>query len=504
MNHQKSCFLGIPIDHLDREDLVKTYRVLFNRYQQTQRPNYVTSVNILFFSHLHGWILNTPYHKELLRIIRNADLVVAGNPFLCHLAKLLGSPIQEPIQSEELFQAACEWLNEDGGSVYILGGHEQTNQSIYSHIRTYYPQVSFVGSSAPLILTKGDRIDESQERDELIIEQINDAKPTALLLQLGHPKQEVWFERIKAKLKVPLVIGIGGGIERHLASDHTLLFWEEFPHQKTKSSLWKALGQATKHLPDYLKYGAWLFPLLLYNTINKAIGTFLKPIKQPIKRYFFLSSQKNLVIIPFPAVLEEEDRQEIDRFVEESIEQDYLVLDLAQLKHIDPQGIGLMMKIRKWAELLGKKMFILNIPHDVRFLFELHGVWNYFDILEAKDAKDIIYNLTDVGQGSLSDLEFYQSISQQQNEVVLSFFGDFIIKESQQQLLHKLTPILAQKNCTIDLTYCTFVDNSSIGFLLRLSRFQKQNGKLLKISGLNSTIANQFKLARVQFGKDSL
>ncbi|MGK5595698.1 MAG: WecB/TagA/CpsF family glycosyltransferase [Parachlamydiaceae bacterium] len=500
MNNLKSCLLGISVDHLSREDLVKHYTELFDHYQSSHQPKYVASVNNLFFSHLHGWALNTPHHKELLRIIRNADLVVVGSSFLCHLSLLLGSPIQEPIPSEELFQSACEWLSEINGSLYVLGGHEQTNQSTYSHIRTYYPNVHFVGSSSPLILTKGNRIDESQERDDLIIEQINEAQPTVLLLQLGHPKQEVWFERIRAKLKVPLVIGIGGGIERYLALDHTLLFWEEFPHHKAKPTKWKAWTQAFRYFPDHLKYGFWLPPLLLYNTISRVMGAIHHPRKkEPIKRYLFLSSQKSLVVIPFPVTVDKEDQQEIYHFVEESIEQDYLVLDLSRLKHIDPHGIGLIMRIRKWAEVLGKKMFILNIPKDIRLLFQLQGVWNYFDILEARDAKDIIYNLTDVGKGPLSNLEFYQSVYQNKNEVILSFFGDFILVESQQQLLHKLIPILAQKNCTIDLTYCTFVDNRSIGFLLKLRHFQEQHGRLLKISGVNSTISNQFKLARVKF-----
>ncbi|KAF3361844.1 hypothetical protein PHSC3_001610 [Chlamydiales bacterium STE3] len=499
MNNKKTCVLGISIDILLKEELLNALHALCQLYTKDQTPRYATAINFLFFSHLHGWLLNSPRHQELLRIIRNANLVVLDSPWLCRINHYLGDGINQSISSKELLLSACELLNKNKGALYILGGHEKTNEGIAGHLRTYYPHVRLVGSTTPLILTRGNRLEESQERDQFIVEKINQAKPDILLLQLGHPKQEVWFERVRDYLDVPLTIGVGGAFERYISRENPTPFGKENPNkEKPQLSPSKKVTQFFKYIPDYLKYLAWLTPLLSYGLINRSIAHLTSSKKNSSqRRYFFLSSHKSLIVIPFPEIFTSKDRVEMSKWLEEAIEQDYITLDLGKLKHVDPQGIALIMETRKWAENLGKKLFILNVQPDVYFLFKLQGVWNYFDVLEAKDARDIIFEMSDPGKGPLNYLEFYESIDQKKNEVVLSFFGDFILNKDHNHFLNKLTPILNQKSCLLDFSYCTYLDNRGIGFLLKLKELQSANGLPLKIIGLNSHLAKQIHLAQV-------
>lgn len=496
MNTHKTCLLGIFIDVLTKEDLPKALSNLHEAYKKDRYPKYATSINSYFFSYLHGWRLNTSSNTELLKIIRNADLVTLDSTGVCRISKFTGGSKLAHISGEDLFQGACTFLEDNHLSLYVLGGQEETNRALLGHLRMYYPKIKLVGSTTPLIFTKGNRLEESQERDNYIVEAINQAKPDLLFLQLGHPKQEIWFERVKSQLHVPIVIGIGGAIDRYL-SKIIAAYPEDAVKNDTFSMLVRPLLKLIKHIPSYLKYAAWLIPLVAYNAINQTIAKLFSKKEPPKRRYFFLSSNKSFNVIPFPVIFTAPKDAEIAKWLEESIEQDYIVLDFSDLKHIDSKGIALVAETIKWAENLGKKLFMMNVHPDVRYLLKLSGIWDYFQVLEARSPQEIIYRMSEAGKGPLNYLEFYESIYQEKNEVVLSFFGELGIADDANQIIQKLQPILHQKNCLINLNYCTSIDNQGIGFLLKLQNYQKTNGFPFKITGITPRIAHQLKLAKV-------
>lgn len=495
MNTNKTCLLGLFVDVLTKEDLLKTFLYLHEIYKKDRIPKYGTSINAYFFSYLHSWRLNNSSNTELLKIIRNADLVILDSPGVCRISKFTGCSKLAHISGEDLFQSACTYLDDNNLSLYILGGQEETNRALLGYLRIYFPKIKLVGSATPSIFTKGDRLEESQERDTFIVEAINHAKPDLVFLQLGHPKQEIWFERVKSMLQVPIVIGIGGAIDRYL-SNINASYTENSP-KNAISMLITPIRKLIKHIPSYLKYISWLIPLVIYNAINLTIAKLSSKMEQPLRRYFFLSSNKSFIVVPFPVIFTAPKDVEIAKWLEESIEQDYVVLDFSALKHIDSKGIALVAETIKWAENLGKKLFILNVHPDVCYLFKLNGVWDYFQVFEARNPQEIIYRMSEAGKGPLSYLEFYESIYQEKNEVVLSFFGELGIADDSNQLIQKLLPILYQKNCLINLTYCSSIDNKGIGFLLRLQHYQKINGFPFKITGITPKIAKQLKLAKV-------
>jgi N-acetylglucosaminyldiphosphoundecaprenol N-acetyl-beta-D-mannosaminyltransferase len=53
----------------------------------------------------------------------------------------------------------------------------------------------------------------SKEEDESIIEEINRANPDILWVGLGSPKQDYWMFEHRARLKVPVMIGVGAAFD---------------------------------------------------------------------------------------------------------------------------------------------------------------------------------------------------------------------------------------------------------------------------------------------------
>jgi N-acetylglucosaminyldiphosphoundecaprenol N-acetyl-beta-D-mannosaminyltransferase len=53
----------------------------------------------------------------------------------------------------------------------------------------------------------------SPEHDQAMVELVNRAHPDLLLVAYGHPKQELWIDRNRDRLRVPVVIGVGGALD---------------------------------------------------------------------------------------------------------------------------------------------------------------------------------------------------------------------------------------------------------------------------------------------------
>ena len=174
---------------------------------------------------------------------------------------VLDNPLKTPLSNEDLLTTTAEVLNSKKLSIYLLGGNEGVIWQAAQKLKQNFPYLKVVGSALPMILTKGQRLEESQERDNYIVEEINKARPDVLVLQLGHPKQEIWLDRIRHILKVPLVIGVGAAFERYVGRTVIPEWVEKWRMQKLYTQILKPTWNALKHSKDILKYTAWMTPL---------------------------------------------------------------------------------------------------------------------------------------------------------------------------------------------------------------------------------------------------
>lgn len=498
MKKNKLLLLGIPIDVMSTSSLKEKIEELLSDYKKDHQPRFATTINSYFLSHIYSWSLQTPYNPELLRVLQNSDLITVNSSFLLRLCNWFGENINTTPLQNELLDSILRYAWQKDLSIYLLGGNEKiTNLALEkSGIK-----VKIVGQATPLILTKGERIAESLERDELIFEAINNAQPDLLILQLGHPKEEIWFNRIKNRLSVPLTIGVGGAFERYVVDRPNIPNWaSQLKIEKAYLSFLKPIGSFLSHFLDFLKITMWLIPLILFSGVNNLVSKlFASPINDlQNRRYFFLSSNKSITVIPFPSVLKEEESKYLSDWLEEVIEEENLVLDFSRLRHADQKGLGFILEIVKWAESLGKKLFIMGVNSDLRFLFKLQGIWEILRPLSCKNADDVLLRVTQGGKGPLNYLELYDSIYQKKNQVVLSFFGTLSFPTELPKTLEQLKPVLEHKSCIFDLTYCTGIDNLGIGFLLNVRDLQNKNGMPLFLTGLNSTLLHELKIAKVK------
>ena len=125
------------------------------------------------------------------------------------------------------------------------------------------------------------------------------------------------------------------------------------------------------------------------------------------------------------------------------------------------------------------------------FLMRLHRVWNLFSNDICSCATEVTCRLFHNSMTST----LYEAFHQKEDTLIISFFGRLDNKQNFDRFIQNLVPMLHLKNCVIDFTYCTLIDNMGFCFLLKLKQFIESNERKLRIKGLSKNLINQSRIA---------
>ncbi len=138
----------------------------------------------------------------LLDSYRRADLVVADGAGLVWATRLLGIPLPERVPGIALAEELLRMGNDCACRVFLLGGKEGVCLRAKERLLQRFPGLRIVG------VQHGFFSDEEE-----VISAIDRARPDLLLVGMGVPRQELFMMRVRDRLNVPLMIGIGGALD---------------------------------------------------------------------------------------------------------------------------------------------------------------------------------------------------------------------------------------------------------------------------------------------------
>jgi N-acetylglucosaminyldiphosphoundecaprenol N-acetyl-beta-D-mannosaminyltransferase len=127
---------------------------------------------------------------------------------LSHLSMLLRpeagcGPVREPMHGVDLTWEMLAALEKAGASVYLLGGTTDELVGTRRAIEARLPGLRIAGARHGYFRTRG------EENDRLIAD-INAAKPQALIVAIGSPRQEEWIAANIGLLEVNVAVAEGG------------------------------------------------------------------------------------------------------------------------------------------------------------------------------------------------------------------------------------------------------------------------------------------------------
>jgi N-acetylglucosaminyldiphosphoundecaprenol N-acetyl-beta-D-mannosaminyltransferase len=165
-----------------------------------------------------GYVCAAPVHAlmvaqddpETLAALRGSTLVVPDGMPLVWAANLLGESLDDRVYGPELMRRYSDRCAAEGHRVWLYGGRDQgTLVQLTDTLRRRHPGIRIVGGYSPPF-----RPLTGAEEDDLL-RQIDEARPDVLWVGIGVPKQEKWMARMRDRLDVPVMCGVGAAFDFH-------------------------------------------------------------------------------------------------------------------------------------------------------------------------------------------------------------------------------------------------------------------------------------------------
>ena len=165
-----------------------------------------------------GYVCAAPVHAlmvakedpEMLAALRGATLVVPDGMPLVWAANSLGEQLEDRVYGPELMLRYSDRCAERGHRVWLYGGRDQGSLvQLALSMRRRHPGIKIVGGYSPPFRPL------TGEEEDALVDQINDGKPDVLWVGIGVPKQEKWMARMRDRLEVPVMCGVGAAFDFH-------------------------------------------------------------------------------------------------------------------------------------------------------------------------------------------------------------------------------------------------------------------------------------------------
>jgi N-acetylglucosaminyldiphosphoundecaprenol N-acetyl-beta-D-mannosaminyltransferase len=232
---RKRTLLGVPIAMTDYEQTMDVMDGMIARREK----GYVCAVAV------HA--LTVGYtDPEMKRALLDSTLVVPDGMPLVWAANVLGEDLRQRVYGPELMRRYTQRCATQGHRVWLYGGRDQGHLvQLALRLRQQNPGIKIVGGYAPPFRPL------TQEEEDALVEQVNDAKPDVLWVGIGVPKQEKWMAQIRERLDVPVMCAVGAAFDFHAGRISQAPAWMQ---DRGLEWTYRIAQEPRRLLPRYLYY----------------------------------------------------------------------------------------------------------------------------------------------------------------------------------------------------------------------------------------------------------
>lgn len=185
--------LGVHIDKVTKDEALS----VFEKLLKTDECQMIITPNSEI-------VMSATKDNQLRDIINDADMVIPDGIGLVYASKILKEPLLERVTGIDFLETALNYLNENKGSIYLLGSKPGISEKAADKMKEKYPDLVIAGAQHGYF---------KEADEEKVIQMINDAAPDLLCVALGSPKQEKIVKKYQSKLKAKVTVGIGGSLD---------------------------------------------------------------------------------------------------------------------------------------------------------------------------------------------------------------------------------------------------------------------------------------------------
>lgn len=477
MHPRALILLGIPVSDVTLEEVIQYVLQAIKSHTPQKTTYYVGMIGVDQI--LEIWGCRSIKNREFLSVLIKSFLVLPMEKRLYWLSKLLGNPLKSSINEWEFFDQMTEAIVKENLSVYFLGANESEVKSFIHALKQRHPKLKIIGAECPGIATEGLELKNAEDLDAVIVEEINRTSPDLLWVNLDCPKQEIWFKRVKRRLRIPVAIGLQ----------------EIFNSINHAPSFWQSLIGFCKRTWASFKFSLLSLPLIVFNSFFRFL--YARDIARSLTvkdPSLFLSSQESFIVFRLPPVLNQDASDQLVWYFKGAFEHPRIIFDFREVRFIDLDGQSFLLNVmtRVWKEK--KEIYAWGLASYLKFLLKLNRLWYLLNAYFYDHPQDFIRSFS--GK-EINRERLFLSIQQKKAHLIVSFFGVLGNQKNYSNYLENWIPMLEDKGCILDFTYCLAIDNRAMGFLLHLKDHQKANHKSLKICCLSPSLEREFELANV-------
>ncbi len=488
------CLMGIPVDRVTAGEALGRIFALMHAYREDRRPRLATSLTAGFVVNaLSGWS-RVPRNPELLRVLREADLVTAGGRPLTWLCRRLGAPLAGHVSGPHLVLSLAREANRRGKSVYLLGATPEVAKRAADVLRMLFIDLKVAGEDSAGGRTDGMPGVNAERREAEICRRINESGADILLLGLGNPEQEMWFHRNRGRLQVPVTVGVdssfafvGGGLLPAPAWMQRCglewLYW--LAHGPV--GLWR------RYVRDAGNFILLALPVIW---ASGKLRRKLQPhgITSPQSLTTGLcrlegAAGRRLALLELPKSLVNETVEASGPgIVEHAFGAHALVVDASALCFADAAGIGFLMALQRECAARGQG-FCLSGHSHARGLMQMNRVWDLFAPHACASGGDAALRLEERWGGPFCCLGIATAGGVRRVWLFGRLTGGaaHVLNRLAEQLLE--TP----SDCILDLDGCAEADSSGLVELVKIANILSAGGKTLLLVRVPDPVRNLMK-----------
>ncbi len=155
---------------------------------------------------VHG-VMESQRDEELRRIHNQAGLVTPDGMPLVWISHLKGFRHVERVYGPDLMLALCAYSVPRGYRHFFYGGAKGVPEQLAVVLQKRFPGLQVVGTHSPPFRPL------TPEEDKQVVAMINAVNPDIVWIGLSTPKQERWMAEHRARLRAPVLIGVGAAFD---------------------------------------------------------------------------------------------------------------------------------------------------------------------------------------------------------------------------------------------------------------------------------------------------
>jgi len=155
-------------------------------------------------------VMSAAEQPETMAAVLATTLVVPDGQPLVWALRALGHRAATRVYGPDLMAGFCARAAREGIPVYLYGGKTpQALALLEERLGERFPGLPIAGGYSPPFRAL------SGEEEERVIEAIDSSGAAVVWVGTGQPKQELWMARMRPRLHVPLLVGVGAAFDFH-------------------------------------------------------------------------------------------------------------------------------------------------------------------------------------------------------------------------------------------------------------------------------------------------